>query len=511
MSSVSVSGVIRAIASAEETATFAETFSAVMLWIMLGIAVALIAAGAVTAAVKRSAVAPYAKAAVPAFFLYAIATLASIKSVSFAEESSVELPSAFDVFQLVITWVCVAICIALVIAGAIIYFAKRGAFAKFMKISAIGILIYAIALAITMLAWTMADNSDSYEGEGNMLTTHVLVPVIIVCGVILAATIALVITRLIGPKLFKITALISGILLLASVIVAAVLIGGYYGANIKDDGYYNSDVASVNNAALYISMGVLIAALVLIGIFCDRSGRRGIDTKTIATAAICIALSFALSYIKLFDMPFGGAITFASLLPVIVFSYIYGVRRGLLVGVIYGMLQAIQDPYIIHPAQFLLDYPIAFAFVCCGGAFANVKALSAYPQLKFTLGAILAGIGRYISHVLSGVFAFEAYAVDFGMAALPYSLAYNSFVFADIVITIVAGVILFSSKTFMRSVVDALMNDETARRRGKDTVDKKAVGAIAPSPSDDGENGNVTAQSDGLTDTDPAAKNDKGA
>ena len=502
MTSVLSKGGIVALTSASGSASFAETFQAVMLWILLGVAVALIIAGAIIAAAKRKAVAPYAKIAAPAFFLYAVIALASIKSVAFAEESAAEVPAALDVFQLVITWVSVAVCVALVVAGAIVYAVKRGAFARFLKVTAVGVVVYAVAVAITMLAWTLADNSDSYAGEGNMLASHVLVPIIIVCGIILASTILLAVLRAKNSRAFKPAAVVCGLLLLASVIVAAVLIGGYYGANTKDNG---SDTASVNNAALYVSMGVLIVVLVLIGIFGDTGGRRGIDTRTIATAAICIALSFALSYIKLFDMPFGGAVTFASLLPVLVFSYIYGVRRGLMVGFIYGMLQAIQDPYIIHPAQFLLDYPIAFSFVSLGGSFARFKPLSAYPQVKFAIGAILAGIGRYISHVLSGVFAFGASAADYNMAALPYSLAYNSFVFIDLVIAVAAGIILFSSRTFMRSVVDVLSADAAKRYAAKYSTSEQAA------PSDEGKDGNVTAQSDGLANSDTAAKDDKRA
>ena len=480
----------------EDPMTFAETFQMVMLFVLLGVVVALVIAGAIIAKVRRPALATYAKIATPAALLYAVISLATIRSVVFHENSMEEAADAIDVFQLVITWVTVAICVALIVAGILVYVLKRGAFAKYFKFAALGAFIYALAVAITMLAWSLADNVDNYE-ETDMLASHVLVPIIIICGVILIATVVLALLRKFQSPAFKPAAIICGLLLLAAIIVAAVMIGRYYNANVSDDGYYNSDEtgASVNNVALYISMGVLIVALVLIGIFCDTSGRRGLDTKTIATAAICIALSFALSYIKLFDMPFGGAITLASLLPILVFSYIYGMRRGLMVGVIYGMLQAIQDPYIIHPAQFLLDYPIAFAFVCCGGAFANVKALAKYPQVKFVLGAAIAGIGRYISHVLSGVFAFEAYALDSGMAALPYSLAYNAFVFGDIVIAIIAGVILFSSKTFVKTVLNTYAAQPAARKTG----------------SQQSADGDVTAQTDGLADTDPSAKDDKSA
>ena len=164
-------------------------------------------------------------------------------------------------------------------------------------------------------------------------------------------------------------------------------------------------------------------------------------------------MSFALSYIKLFEMPQGGSITLASMLPVMLFAYVYGAKKGLLVGFIYGILQAVQDPYIVHPAQFLLDYPIAFSMVGFAGIFANVKALDKAPQVKFALGAVLAGALRFIAHVFSGVFAFGAYALDEGFTNFwLYSLGYNSFIFIDVLIVAVVGVILFSSKGFTREL-----------------------------------------------------------
>ena len=46
--------------------------------------------------------------------------------------------------------------------------------------------------------------------------------------------------------------------------------------------------------------------------------------RMLVTGAMCIGLAFILSYIKIWDMPLGGAITPASGLPIILFAYIYG-------------------------------------------------------------------------------------------------------------------------------------------------------------------------------------------
>lgn len=161
-------------------------------------------------------------------------------------------------------------------------------------------------------------------------------------------------------------------------------------------------------------------------------------------------MSFALSYIKMWEMPQGGSITLASLLPLMIFSYMFGVKKGVFAGMIYGILQAIQDPWLIHPAQFLLDYPVAFAAIGLAGMFRNVKAFETKPQIAFALGGIVASLLRFLCHILSGVFAFSEYAGD--QNPWIYSMGYNSFVFIDIAIVIVVGVIVFSSKSFMTYV-----------------------------------------------------------
>ena len=52
--------------------------------------------------------------------------------------------------------------------------------------------------------------------------------------------------------------------------------------------------------------------------------------------------------------------------------------------------------------------------------------------------------------MFSGAFAFGAYALDAGAANVyTYNLAYNSFVFVDILLVIVAGALLLSSKSFV--------------------------------------------------------------
>ena len=66
------------------------------------------------------------------------------------------------------------------------------------------------------------------------------------------------------------------------------------------------------------------------------------NTKRLVYGALCIALSFALSYVKLFSMPMGGSITLCSMLPLMLYAYRFGTPAGLLAGLAYGLLQLIQ-------------------------------------------------------------------------------------------------------------------------------------------------------------------------
>jgi len=237
----------------------------------------------------------------------------------------------------------------------------------------------------------------------------------------------------------KMVTIILGCVCALAFIVSLILMATYHNKYIVGDGYYDQEL---NGVALYLSAGLLVV-LTVVSAFLLGKGKGGFDTKTISFAGICVALSFVLSYIKLWEMPQGGSVTLVSMLPIMIFAYVHGTKKGVFVGMVYGLLQAIQDPWLIHPAQFLLDYPIAFSMVGFCGILGNTKWLENLPQIKFTIGAVITGVLRFACHVLSGVFAFGAYAVDEGQGLWAYSLAYNSFVFVAPYIFVYSLVVMF--------------------------------------------------------------------
>ena len=137
----------------------------------------------------------------------------------------------------------------------------------------------------------------------------------------------------------------------------------------------------------------------------------------IVYGSLCIALSFVLSYIRLYRFPQGGSITPASMLPIYIFAIMFGPTAGILAGFAFGMIQLIQDPYIIHWAQFFLDYPLSFGALGLAGLYRKNLGIS----------CLIGGFGRFVMNFLSGVIFFGSYAPE-GMNAFLYSLIVNGLV-----------------------------------------------------------------------------------
>ena len=363
-----------------------------------------------------------------------------------------------DTFEPVAKWLTIGFICALAITWIITFFVKKEISGKVAKCQLIALVFYALALGIFLLSIEIAKKYDTaYLDEkwvSRDITTYVFLPLLVTLILALLGAVAIFIVTKKAPNLTKIVSLVTACAVFVGVVVSLILIYIHYSNNIVGDGYYTDEnYGNLNSIALWVGSILMIVGTVLVGLLLDKKENKGFDTKCLSVAGVCVALSFALSYIKLFEMPQGGAVTLASMMPVMLFGYIYGTKKGLLVGFVYGMLQAIQDPYIIHPAQFLLDYPVAFAMVGFAGALTNLKWLDNLPQVKFALSACIAGTMRFVCHLIAGVFAFGAWALDAGAENIfLYSLVYNSYVFVDIVLVVIAGAILLSSKAFRQEV-----------------------------------------------------------
>ena len=64
-------------------------------------------------------------------------------------------------------------------------------------------------------------------------------------------------------------------------------------------------------------------------------------TKKLVVSAVMLAIATVLSFFQPFQLPFGGGITLASMMPLVIIAYIYGTKWGLLSGFVYSVLQMI--------------------------------------------------------------------------------------------------------------------------------------------------------------------------
>lgn len=279
---------------------------------------------------------------------------------------------------------------------------------------------------------------DEYLAEG-YVDLATFIPVAVLLGVILIAAVIGLIIAMVKPEKFRLFAKIAlavvGAALLALIIMRMV------------EHYKNTDGIEVSKEVmLYVFTALIVACIAFIALFFGKNNANKNQTKSIVYAAICIAMSFALSYIRFLELPQGGSITLASLLPLMIYSYLFGIRKGVLAGIIYGFLQFIQAPWFYHPIQFLLDYPIAFGAIGLSGLFRELKLFDNKKVAQFLLGALICVVIRYFSHVISGIFVFGT--GDDNYTDVAWSFLYNSFAFADMAITMAAGAILFASKSF---------------------------------------------------------------
>ena len=342
----------------------------------------------------------------------------------------------------VFLWIAIALAVLLVGIGIAVRFRKPDTLKRYAAVATAFAAGFAATVIVAMLALGFYEMS-----EKGYVFDLVLYPSVALGAVVLLGAAACYLSSLFSKKAFKITAIAAASAAGAAFTALMVCLGVYYASGDAETN--NGAIITLSeNVALYLCAAGLIAVILFLAFFFGKKYKSGFDSKSVSYAAVCIAMSFALSYLKLWKMPQGGSVTFASLLPLMIYAYMFGAKKGVFAGLIYGTLQAIQEPFLIHPAQFLLDYPVAFSAIGLAGLFGNFKNLEKLPQIQFALGAVVASVLRFASHVLSGVFAFSEYSTLDNVWI--YSMGYNAFVFADIVIVIAVGALAFSSPTLVK-------------------------------------------------------------
>lgn len=190
----------------------------------------------------------------------------------------------------------------------------------------------------------------------------------------------------------------------------------------------------------------------------QKSGHEAVKTVRSRTvrlteSALMIAAATVLSFVKLAELPAGGSITLASMLPLVLVAYRYGTAWGLLCGTVHGAIQFILGASVLSyvtgwqsvAAVIILDYILAFALIGLAGVFRRaIKSQSG----AIIAGSVLISVLRYACHVVSGATVWAGLSIPTA-DALMYSFIYNAtYMLPEMLILCVVGYYLSSALNF---------------------------------------------------------------
>ena len=194
------------------------------------------------------------------------------------------------------------------------------------------------------------------------------------------------------------------------------------------------------------------------------------QTKKLTESAVMLALSTVLSILPLAQLPYGGSVTVASMLPIVLISYRHGIGWGMGTGLVFGIIQQLLGLSNLSYfttwqsilAIILLDYLVAFAAAGLGGAFRRLQHI---PQREaLLLGSLLAALVRYACHVISGATVWAGLSIP-TEAALAYSFVYNAtYMVPEAIVLVLVAYYLGSMLDFKKEQITRLPTVRTVSR-----------------------------------------------
>jgi thiamine transporter len=185
----------------------------------------------------------------------------------------------------------------------------------------------------------------------------------------------------------------------------------------------------------------------------ESEHRHSFPTKILAEIIVFSALSVVLYVIRPFSMPYGGAVTLGSMVPVMWLSMRRGVRVGLIAGTLFGLLSLPIDivllPFspVATPIQAVLEYPVAFAVLGFAGMFHKKTVVFGIA------GVAISVFIRFLIHYFVGAFIWY-YVYEFpAFGQFIYPAVYNAlFLIPEFIISVIIIAILIKRRTLEYSL-----------------------------------------------------------
>lgn len=195
------------------------------------------------------------------------------------------------------------------------------------------------------------------------------------------------------------------------------------------------------------------------------------NIRKLVTCAMLVAIATVLTFVVIYQSPFGGSVTVLSMLPIVLIGYLYGAKWGFGSAFVFGILKilismdTVAKMFMPGDGQqiwwrailiCLLDYVIAYSLLGIASLFRRIGK----PSAALGIGALVATSCRYIVHVVSGAIFYGSWAEWFfgelgetgaqilekysgASLATIYSLVYNAiYMIPEIIITTIVAFII---------------------------------------------------------------------
>lgn len=181
------------------------------------------------------------------------------------------------------------------------------------------------------------------------------------------------------------------------------------------------------------------------------------NLRALTECSIMVALATVLSIVKILELPYGGSVTIASMLPIIVAVYRHGGAWGFGVAITNSAIQLLLGlknfsyftTWQSLVALAVFDYILAFTVFILAPVF---KKAIKNQSVAMLLGTLLASFLRYVCHVISGATIWAGLSIP-TEAALLYSLSYNAtYMVPETVVLVLTTAYVFSVVDFKLKV-----------------------------------------------------------
>ena len=176
-------------------------------------------------------------------------------------------------------------------------------------------------------------------------------------------------------------------------------------------------------------------------------------TRKLTESAILIALGTVLSMLKI-DLPFGGGVTIASMLPLVLISHRWGWKWGVPTAFVYSGIQLLfgldnvgyASGFVMALGVVLLDYIIAYTAIGFSGLF---DTLLGKTRKSVAVGIAVTFFFRFVCHLISGAWIWGVWMPESFMnmtmtSPWIYSFLYNGwYMLAELLVTEIIAMLIY--------------------------------------------------------------------